>query len=509
MQQILPERGSGWKIFPALLGAMALAGAAAAADWPQLQCDAARSGFQPGEILATNRHTNSNPAGYGAPAWAWNAPEALSGQPVVAQGIVAIGTVRGRVFALDERTGAVRWTADAGAPVFATLAIADGKVIVPTQRGELLALAANSGQQVWVYRGARKGYSASPAVAGGRIYVGSKDGRMHAVDLASGQAAWVFEVGGPGDAGAERAAILASAAVLDGRVYFGAENLFAYALDANTGARLWRRRLHGQSFSWLWPVASRQAGGVVIFRTTPVYSHGQMLIDDEYFLQQATGVSDATQSDGTPQQWLAEQRAISQRLRNNPHRRSFWVLRASDGQDRYSMPEPVLWTSGSGDAGAPPVVDDASGRAWMTARSAWARFDGMGVRPFGDLNPINLGGFDPAVYSDGNGIENRLFLRFFRCASPHFGCKEAWEDFHKISDEFEVLTATPNAVVVANWVSVGGVDLATHRTFNIRFYSTDDTGAAGLYGTHVGAVIANGRVVLRDTAGLKSYAIPR
>ncbi len=144
----------------------------------------------------------------------------------------------------------------------------------------------------------------------------------------------------------------------------------------------------------------------------------------------------------------------------------------------------------------------------MTARSAWARFDGTGVRPFGDLNPINLN-FDPAVYADGLNIQPRLFLQYFRCASRFFGCKEAWEDFHKISDEFEVLTATPNAVVVSNWVSVGGVDLATHRTFNIRFYSTDDTGAAGLFGTHVGAVIASGRVVLRDTAGLKSYSIPR
>jgi hypothetical protein len=498
----------GWEKLPVFMIVMAGITGCWAADWPQLQRDAARSGYQAGETLATNRHTNSNPAGYGSPAWSWNAPEPLSGQPVVAQGVVAIGTTKGRVFALDERTGAVRWTVDVGSPVFATLAIADGKVIVPTQRGELLALALNDGSRVWTYRGAQKGYAASPAVEGNRIYLGSKDGRFHAVDLATGQAAWVFEVGGSNDAGAERAPILASAAVLDGRVFFGAENLFAYGLNASTGARLWRRRLEGQSFSWLWPVASRQAGGVVIFRTTPVYSHGDMLIGDEYFLQQTTGVNDATQNDGTPQQWLAEQRAISQRIRNNPHRRSFWVLRSSDGQDRYSQPEPVLWTSGSGDAGAPPVVDDAGGRAWMTARSVWARFDGVGVRPFGDLNPINFN-FDPNVYTDGASIESRLFLQYFRCASPYFGCKEAWEDFHKISDEFEILTAASNAIVSSNWVSVGGVDLSTHRTFNIRYYSSDDTGSAELYGTHVGAVIANARVVLRDTKGLKSYAVPR
>ncbi len=86
---------------------------------------------------------------------------------------------------------------------------------------------------------------------------------------------------------------------------------------------------------------------------------------------------------------------------------------------------------------------------------------------------------------------------------------EAWEDFHKISDEFEILTGAPNAIVSSNWVSVGGVDLNTGRTFNIRYYSSDDTGVAELYGTHVGAVFANGQVVLRDSRGVKSYRIPR
>jgi len=68
-----------------------------AADWPQLQCDAARSRFQPAMALNTSRHTNSNPPGYRTPAWAWDAPEPLSGQPVTAAGIVAIGTLQGGV----------------------------------------------------------------------------------------------------------------------------------------------------------------------------------------------------------------------------------------------------------------------------------------------------------------------------------------------------------------------------------------------------------------------------
>lgn len=474
-----------------------------AADWPQLQRDAARSGFQPAETLYTGGTTSTSPPGYGPPAWGWNQPGPLSGQPVVAGGVVAIATVDGRVYALDEATGAQRWSVSVGAPVLGTLAIADNKVLAATQAGEVVALGLAGGQRLWTYQGARKGFAASPAVANNRIYIGSKDGRFHAIDLASGQALWVFEVGGVSDAGAERAPILASAAVLGNRVFFGAENMYAYALDATTGVRLWRRRLYGQTFGQLWPVASSQAGGVVIFRTAPIYQFSQVLIDDEVFLQQATGRSSAGNPLGTPADWLVEQRAISQRLASNPHRQSFFVLRASDGTDRYSQPMPVLYTGGSGDVPVPPVVDDTGGRAWITARSIYARFDGMGVRDYGDLMKLNLN-FDPAVYSDGRSPETRLGLLFFACRGET-NCKISWEDFHKISDEFEVLTAAQNGIVVSNWVSVGGIDLATERTFNIRLYSSDDSGGAGLYGTHIGAVIANGRVVLRDTQGIKSY----
>ena len=496
------------QFLPAAILLLAVSINTLAADWPQLQCDAARSGFQPAMTLHTSRHTNTNPAGYGAPVWAWDAPEPLSGQPVTASGLVAIGTTAGRVHVLDARTGAVRWVRDLGSPVLTTLAIADNRVIVPTHAGELLALSTADGQTVWSYRGARKGYMAAPAIAGGAVLIGDKSGRFHSVNLQTGAAQWVFDVGGAQDAGAERAPITASAAVLGDRVFFGAENLFAYALNRQSGARLWRRRLNGQSFGRMWPVASAQAGGVVIFRTAPVYQFSQLLLDDERFLTDTSNTGGQTTILGTPQQWLAEQRAISRRLRDNPHRQSMWVLRASDGTDRYSEPLPVLYTGGSGDVPAAPAVDDLNGRAWITARSAFARFDGIGVRLYGDLLKLNLG-FDPGVYNDGTGIEARLGLQFFRCMASPSNCMQAWEDFHKISDEAEVLTATPNAVVVSNWVSVGGVDLATDRTFNIRYYSSDDTGAAGLYGTHIGAVFANGQVILRDTRGLKAYRVPQ
>ncbi|HBY64526.1 MAG TPA: hypothetical protein DEH78_32300 [Solibacterales bacterium] len=368
-----------------------------------------------------------------------------------------------------------------------------------------MALSGTNGSQVWVYRGAGKGYAASPAIDGGRVYIGSKDGRFHSVDAANGQAVWTFQVGSASDAGAVAAPILASAAVRAGRVYFGAENMNAYALDAATGARLWRRAVRGQSFGHTWPVASGQAGGLVLFRTTPIYAFHDLLNSDEAHLQAAAGTSGGTLGDKAA--WIVEQRAVSQRLRDNPHRRSLWELNAATGADRYALPLPVVYTSGVGDAPAPPVVDDSTNRAWIMTRSVYARFDGMGVRNYGEFAKLNLA-FDPAIYSDATLPEDRLGIRFFGCRGSS-NCKIAWEDFHKIADEGEVLTAASNAVFSSNWVSAGGIDLGTEATFNVRFYSSDDTGGAGLYGSQTGAVVANGRIVLRDSQGIKSYTIPR
>ncbi|MCS7048191.1 MAG: PQQ-binding-like beta-propeller repeat protein [Verrucomicrobiae bacterium] len=282
---------------------------ASGADWPQFQCDERKSGFQPAETITTlGRHrSTTETGGYGQEVWAFN-QRFLAGQPVVAEGTVVIGSLTGTVFALNEVTGAVRWSVNLGEAVLNSCAIHSGKVVVATQAGKIRALSITNGATLWTYAGATKGYAAAPTIADGTIYIGSKDGRFHAVDVATGALRWVFEVGGAADSGAERTAILCSAAVLSNRVFFGAENMYAYALDRQTGQRLWRRRLTGQSFVFGaevgssnerggvsvpagWPVASRQNGGVVIFRTQPVYDSVRMLGLGESILESVTGTN--------------------------------------------------------------------------------------------------------------------------------------------------------------------------------------------------------------------------
>lgn len=83
-----------------------------------------------------------------------------------------------------------------------------------------------------------------------------------------------------------------------------------------------------------------------------------------------------------------------------------------------------------------------------------------------------------------------------------------YEDFHKLADEGEILMGCQNAILSSTWVN-GGVDTETGLTFNIRLYSADDSGNAPLWNcAGTGVVVANGRVILRDGKGIKSYVMP-
>lgn len=79
--------------------------ATASSSWTQYHADSARSGAVGGDV----RHV--------AAAWQQDLGAAVYGQPVVADGLVVVGTERDRVVALDERTGDVRWSATLGTPL--------------------------------------------------------------------------------------------------------------------------------------------------------------------------------------------------------------------------------------------------------------------------------------------------------------------------------------------------------------------------------------------------------
>ncbi len=161
-------------------------------------------------------------------------------RPVFAGRVLVVGTWAGRVRAFDTSQGVLRplWTFEAGGPFRAPLARAAeaGIVLAPCQDGLLYALDERTGGVRWAHRGEGP-FLAGVAVARGIVYAADRAGRLHAVDLGSGRPRWVRDLGAP--------VWYAAPLVAGGRVFQGDDSGRLHALDAATGRILWVRRLEG------------------------------------------------------------------------------------------------------------------------------------------------------------------------------------------------------------------------------------------------------------------------
>jgi quinohemoprotein ethanol dehydrogenase len=167
--------------------------------------------------------------------------------PVVVGGVMYVTTGRNDVFALDAKTGAMKWEYH---PNLSNL----GEPAVKVCCGV-------------VNRGV--------AVGGGKVFIGRVDGMLVALDQNTGNAAWQVEVGSPNDGYSETMAPL----YYNGLVIIGISGAeyetrgYVSGYNADTGALLWRWfgvPAPGEPGSETWPAGSDiwKAGGATVW-TTP------------------------------------------------------------------------------------------------------------------------------------------------------------------------------------------------------------------------------------------------
>jgi hypothetical protein len=220
-----------------------------AADWPQLQGNAARTG----------RTTDSVPPPYRM-KWAWLGPNntqttlpivggssmtiAGRAQPVIATGRVFIGSMEGAAYGISATNGQTLWSTAIPGGTVATAAVASDVVVFVTVRGFVVGLNAATGAEVWRYDSGYT-YTAAPCIDGGRVYVANHRGDVAALSVTTGAVLWRTRVGAPveGDIAADGTA-----------VYVPAENMYVYALSASGGSITAQRRVWGQSFQNTNPV---------------------------------------------------------------------------------------------------------------------------------------------------------------------------------------------------------------------------------------------------------------
>lgn len=173
-------------------------------------------------------------------AWRFNGHDTLEFPPTVGYGRVYQAQQKGLFFAIDAKTGKLRWKRSfkrcaASSPAIGRNTIYQGYMdFVPCPEGRagatgfLIAMNAKTGKRRWIYRAGP--VESSPLLVKRTLYFGSWDHRVHAVDAKTGKRRWTF--------GADDE-VNTSAAYSKGTVYIASDGGTLYALDARTGRKKW------------------------------------------------------------------------------------------------------------------------------------------------------------------------------------------------------------------------------------------------------------------------------
>lgn len=132
--------------------------------------------------------------------------------PSVSDGIVFVPTSAGEILAYDPKQREPLWrfhdTALAEEFKKVSVAVADGLVIAASRNKRLFALDTKTGEVKWKQT-LRKRSDASPIVAGKSVFVSAADGRIMRFDLHTGEQTWMMEI---------KPSVRASPAIADGKL---------------------------------------------------------------------------------------------------------------------------------------------------------------------------------------------------------------------------------------------------------------------------------------------------
>ena len=158
--------------------------------------------------------------------------------PAIWNGTLYFGSGDTNVYALDARTGALKWKFRTGDVVHASPAVEAGTVFIGSWDSYFYALDAATGALRWRYKTGddpaihnQVGIESSAAVSDDTVYFGCRDSNLYALDAGTGSLRWKFNNKGSW--------VVASPAVEKGRVYAATSDSGSfYALDAKTGKQL-------------------------------------------------------------------------------------------------------------------------------------------------------------------------------------------------------------------------------------------------------------------------------
>ena len=230
--------------------------------------------------------------------------------PAVANGVVYVASSDSKLYAFDAAGGAANctgsapnrtctplWTAATGALTFSSPVVANGVVYVGSYDGKLYAFDAAGGAAncagtapnrtctpLWTATVGPNGVYSSPAVANGVVYIGSQNAKLYAFDAAGGDASCTGSAPNrtctPLWTAITSGSIVSAPAVANGMVYLGSSdgtNSTLYAFDAAGGAANCTGSAPNRTCTPLWTAATG-ATNYPVTASSPAVANGVVYI---------------------------------------------------------------------------------------------------------------------------------------------------------------------------------------------------------------------------------------
>ncbi|MFQ6041608.1 MAG: PQQ-binding-like beta-propeller repeat protein, partial [Candidatus Poribacteria bacterium] len=225
-------------------------------DWTMYMYDLNFTGRSPDKILRPPLSLR----------WKFKTGGPVVSGPVVANGIVYVGSDDGKLYALDAQKWGEKWSFKAGAPVRYSPAVWNDIVYFSSSDNKVYALDARTGEMKWRFQA--DSWIESPVIAAdGAVYVGAYIKKIYVLDAITGkrrnQLSFQVNIGNilyvcmqgvlrplnPVNKTEEwRSAVgysLSAPAIANGVVYIGSRDNKIHALDLNTQEKLWQYETKG------------------------------------------------------------------------------------------------------------------------------------------------------------------------------------------------------------------------------------------------------------------------
>jgi outer membrane protein assembly factor BamB len=193
-------------------------------DWPLFRGNALQTGIA-GSTLPDKLEI----------LWKFDAGDGIEAAAAIANGMVYVGSLDEKLYAINLATGKKEWEYKAG-PIGAPASVHDGKVYIGDYDGKFHCVDAKTGNKVWIYETGGE-IKSGANFAGDSILFGSGDEHLYCVSK-DGKELWKFQVaGGP---------VLGTPVVLEDRTFAAGCDSTLHVLDVSKGKELATLELGGQ-----------------------------------------------------------------------------------------------------------------------------------------------------------------------------------------------------------------------------------------------------------------------